>query len=119
MGDVRRHFRPEFINRIDEIVVFHALGREHIRDIARIQLRRLEKRLADRDLRLTVTDSALDEIAKVGFDALFGARPLKRAIQQMIENPVARLVLEGRFKPGDEVPVDCVDGEFRFGRVVH
>jgi ATP-dependent Clp protease ATP-binding subunit ClpB len=119
MGDVRRHFRPEFINRIDEIVVFHALGREHIRDIARIQLRRLEKRLADRDLRLTVTDSALDEIAKVGFDALFGARPLKRAIQQMIENPVARLVLEGRFKPGDEVPVDFADGDFRFSRVVH
>jgi ATP-dependent Clp protease ATP-binding subunit ClpB len=119
MGEVRRHFRPEFINRIDEIVVFHALGREHIRDIARIQLQRLERRLADRDLRLTVTDQALDEIAKVGFDPLYGARPLKRAIQQMIENPVARLVLEGRFQPGDEVPVDHTDGDFRFGRVVH
>jgi ATP-dependent Clp protease ATP-binding subunit ClpB len=119
MGEVRRHFRPEFINRIDEIVVFHALGREHIRDIARIQLHRLEKRLADRDLRLSVTDQALDEVAKVGFDALYGARPLKRAIQQMIENPVARLVLEGRFQPGDEVPVDYSEGEFRFGRVVH
>jgi ATP-dependent Clp protease ATP-binding subunit ClpB len=119
MGEVRRHFRPEFINRIDEIVVFHALGREHIRDIARIQLQRLERRLADRDLRLTVTDQALDEIAKVGFDPLYGARPLKRAIQQMIENPVARLVLEGRFQPGDEVPVDHTEGDFRFGRVVH
>jgi ATP-dependent Clp protease ATP-binding subunit ClpB len=119
MGEVRRHFRPEFVNRIDEIVVFHALGREHIREIARIQLQRLERRLADRDLRLTVTDQALDEIAKVGFDALYGARPLKRAIQQMIENPVARLVLEGRFQSGDEVPVDYREGDFRFGRVVH
>jgi len=119
MGEVRRHFRPEFINRIDEIVVFQALGRAHIRNIARIQLERLEKRLADRDLRLAVTDQALDEIAKVGFDAIYGARPLKRAIQQVIENPVARLVLEGRFQPGDEVPVDYAEGEFRFGRVVH
>ncbi len=119
MGEVRKHFRPEFVNRIDEIVVFHALGREHIRDIARIQLQRLEKRLADRDLRLTMTDSALEELAKVGFDPLYGARPLKRAIQQMIENPVARLVLGGRFKPGDEIPVDFSGDEFRFGRVVH
>ena len=119
MGEVRKHFRPEFINRIDEIVVFHALGREHIRDIARIQLSRLEKRLADRDMSLSVSDEALDEIAKVGFDPLYGARPLKRAIQQFIENPVARLVLEGRFGPKDVVPVDFSDGEFRFGRVVH
>ncbi len=119
MGEVRKHFRPEFINRIDEIVVFHALGREHIRDIARIQLSRLEKRLADRDMSLSVSDVALDEIAKVGFDPLYGARPLKRAIQQHIENPVARLVLEGRFGPKDVVPVDFSDGEFRFGRVVH
>ena len=119
MGEVRKHFRPEFINRIDEIVVFHALGRDHIRHIARIQLARLEKRLADREMTLSVTDTALDEVAKVGFDPLYGARPLKRAIQQHIENPVARLVLEGRFGPNDEIPVDFVNGEFRFGRIVH
>ena len=119
MGEVRKHFRPEFINRIDEIVVFHSLGREHIREIARLQLVRLEKRLAEREMALTVTDAALDEVAKVGFDPLYGARPLKRAIQQFIENPVARLVLEGRFGPKDEVPVDFVNGEFRFGRIVH
>jgi ATP-dependent Clp protease ATP-binding subunit ClpB len=119
MGEVRKHFRPEFINRIDELVVFHALGRDHIRNIARIQLGRLEKRLADREMTLSVTDAALDEVAKVGFDPLYGARPLKRAIQQHIENPVARLVLEGRFGPKDEVPVDFVNGAFRFGRIVH
>ena len=119
MGEVRKHFRPEFINRIDELVVFHALGRDHIRNIARIQLARLEKRLAEREMTLSVTDAALDEVAKVGFDPLYGARPLKRAIQQHIENPVARLVLEGRFGPKDEVPVDFINGEFRFGRLVH
>jgi ATP-dependent Clp protease ATP-binding subunit ClpB len=119
MGEVRRHFRPEFINRIDEIVVFHALGTEHIRNIARIQLKRLEQRLAEREMSLSVSEAALEEVAKVGFDPLYGARPLKRAIQQFIENPVARLVLEGRFGPKDEVPVDFVDGQFRFGRVVH
>ncbi|MFZ9507079.1 MAG: ATP-dependent chaperone ClpB [Burkholderiaceae bacterium] len=119
MGEVRKHFRPEFINRIDEIVVFHALARDHIRHIARIQLARLEQRLADREMTLSVTDAALDEVAKVGFDPLYGARPLKRAIQQHIENPVARLVLEGRFGPKDEIPVDFSNGEFRFGRIVH
>jgi len=119
MGEVRKHFRPEFINRIDELVVFHALGRDHIRNIARIQLARLEKRLAEREMTLSVTDAALDEVAKVGFDPLYGARPLKRAIQQHIENPVARLVLEGRFGPKDEVPVDFMNGEFRFARLVH
>ncbi len=119
MGEVKRHFRPEFINRIDEIVVFHALGREHIRSIARIQLKRLEQRLHERDLALTVTDRALDEIAKVGFDPVFGARPLKRAIQQHIENPVAKSILEGRFAPKDVVPVDFRDGRFVFERVVH
>jgi ATP-dependent Clp protease ATP-binding subunit ClpB len=119
MGEVKRHFRPEFINRIDEIVVFHALAAEHIRSIAKIQLGRLERRLAERDLVLTVTDRALDEIAKVGFDPVYGARPLKRAIQQHIENPVARAILEGRFGPKDVVPVDVEDGRFVFERTVH
>jgi ATP-dependent Clp protease ATP-binding subunit ClpB len=119
MGEVRNHFRPEFINRIDEIVVFHALAAEHIRSIAKIQLRRLEQRLADRDLVLTVTDRALDELAKVGFDPVFGARPLKRAIQQHLENPMSRAMLEGRYAPNDVVPVDFDGTKFVFERTVH
>jgi ATP-dependent Clp protease ATP-binding subunit ClpB len=119
MGEVKNHFRPEFINRIDEIVIFHALGRDHVRSIAQIQLDRLAQRLAERDLRLEISDEALDEIAKVGFDPLYGARPLKRAIQAQIENPVAKLILEGRFGPNDVVPVDLQNGEFSFSRVVH
>jgi ATP-dependent Clp protease ATP-binding subunit ClpB len=120
MEEVRQHFRPEFINRIDEIVVFHALGADHIRSIARIQLGRLEQRLAERDLVLAVTERALDELAKVGFDPVYGARPLRRAIQQHIENPVARRILEGRFGPKDVVPVDydATQG-FVFERTVH
>jgi ATP-dependent Clp protease ATP-binding subunit ClpB len=119
MGEVRRHFRPEFINRIDEIVVFHALDSTQIRSIAQIQLRRLEQRLAAQDMKLEVSDAALAEVAKVGFDPMYGARPLKRAIQQEIENPVARLVLEGRFGPKDVIPVDFKNGEFAFDRIVH
>jgi ATP-dependent Clp protease ATP-binding subunit ClpB len=90
-----------------------------VRSIAQIQLDRLAQRLAERDLRLEVSDEALDEIAKVGFDPLYGARPLKRAIQSQIENPVAKLILEGRFAPNDVVPVDLQNGEFSFARVVH
>jgi ATP-dependent Clp protease ATP-binding subunit ClpB len=119
MGEVRRHFRPEFINRIDEIVVFNALDEKNIKAIARIQLRRLEKRLETMDMKLDVSEAALDEIAKVGFDPLYGARPLKRAIQENIENPIARLVLEGRYGPKDVIPVDYAKGHFRFERVVH
>ena len=119
MGEVRKHFRPEFINRIDEIVVFNALDEKNIKAIARIQLRRLEQRLAAMDMKLEVSEAALDEIAKVGFDPLYGARPLKRAIQENIENPIARLVLEGRYGPKDVIPVDYTKGHFRFERVVH
>jgi ATP-dependent Clp protease ATP-binding subunit ClpB len=118
-NEVKTHFRPEFLNRIDETVVFHALDAKHIESIARIQLKVLEQRLEKMDMKLDVSPEALAEIAKVGFDPVFGARPLKRAIQQRIENPVARLVLEGRFGPKDVVPVDFKDGEFEFGRVVH
>jgi ATP-dependent Clp protease ATP-binding subunit ClpB len=119
MGEVRKHFRPEFVNRIDEIVVFHALDASQIKAIAKIQLKRLEQRLAAQDIKLDISEAALAEIAKVGFDPLYGARPLKRAIQQQIENPVARLVLEGRFGPNDVIPVDVRKGEFTFDRVVH
>ncbi|MBQ0958759.1 ATP-dependent chaperone ClpB [Ideonella sp. 4Y11] len=118
-GEVKQHFRPEFLNRIDETVVFHALDQQHIESIARIQLKALEARLAKMEMALDVSPEALAEIAKVGFDPVFGARPLKRAIQQRIENPVARLILEGRFGPKDTIPV-VVDGDrFSFGRTVH
>jgi ATP-dependent Clp protease ATP-binding subunit ClpB len=119
MGEVRKNFRPEFVNRIDEIVVFHGLGQKHIASIAKIQLRRLEQRLAAQDMVLTVSEAALDEIAKAGFDPVYGARPLKRAIQAQIENPVAKLVLEGKVGPKDVVPVDFRDGRFTFDRTVH
>jgi ATP-dependent Clp protease ATP-binding subunit ClpB len=119
MAEVRGHFRPEFINRIDEIVVFNALDRARIADIARIQLRRLESRLAAQDMKLVVSDAAIAEIAKVGFDPLYGARPLKRAIQQQIENPLAQRLLEGKIGPKDVVPVDFRDGNFTFERTVH
>ena len=114
MGVVRSHFRPEFINRIDEVVVFHGLDAKHIRDISVIQLKSLEKRLAERDLKLEVSEAALDELAKVGFDPLYGARPLKRAIQQKLENPIAKRVLEGRYAPNETIPVDFRDGHFTF-----
>jgi len=118
-GEVKTHFRPEFLNRIDETVVFHALDEANIREIAKIQLKLLEGRLEKLEMKLEVSDEALAEIAKVGFDPVFGARPLKRAIQSRIENPVAKLILQGRFGPKDVVPVDVRDGQFEFGRVVH
>jgi ATP-dependent Clp protease ATP-binding subunit ClpB len=117
--EVKQHFRPEFLNRIDEVVVFHALDHRHIESIAKIQLKVLEARLAKMDLQLDVSPPALAELAKAGFDPVFGARPLKRAIQQRLENPVAKLILEGRFGPKDVIPVDVQDGEFVFERVVH
>ncbi len=117
--EVKQHFRPEFLNRIDEVVVFHALDKSNISSIARIQLKVLESRLEKMDMKLDVSAGALQELAKVGFDPAFGARPLKRAIQQRIENPVSKLILEGRFGPKDVIPVDVVDGEFSFERTVH
>lgn len=117
--EVKNHFRPEFLNRIDETVVFHALDAQHIESIAKIQLRFLEQRLEKMDMKLDVSPTALVELAKVGFDPVFGARPLKRAIQQRIENPVAKLILEGRFGPKDVIPVGVEEGRFVFERVVH
>ena len=114
--EVKAHFRPEFLNRIDEVVVFHALGEKEIADIARIQLRGLEGRLAQLDMRLDVSSEALAEIAREGFDPVFGARPLKRAIQQRIENPLAKLILEGRFGPKDVIPVNLKNGQIVFER---
>ncbi|WP_077033700.1 ATP-dependent chaperone ClpB [Pelomonas sp. KK5] len=118
-GEIKTHFRPEFLNRIDEVVVFHALDNKNIASIAKIQLHTLEQRLEKLDMKLDVSDAALAELAKVGFDPAFGARPLKRAIQQRVENPLSRLILEGKFGPKDVIPVDVAEGEFTFGRVVH
>jgi ATP-dependent Clp protease ATP-binding subunit ClpB len=114
MGEVKTHFRPEFVNRIDEIVVFHALGEEHIKSIARIQLGVLQKRLAKMDYGLEVGDAALSELAKVGFDPVYGARPLKRAIQSELENPLAKAILEGRFAPKDTIVADWKAGKMVF-----
>src|SRR5918992_1295754 len=114
MGEVKTHFRPEFVNRIDEIVVFHALGDEHIKSIARIQLRILEQRLAKMDYGFEISDAAVSELAKVGFDPVYGARPLKRAIQSEIENPLAKAILDGRFAPKETIYVDWRGGKMVF-----
>jgi ATP-dependent Clp protease ATP-binding subunit ClpB len=116
MGEVKNYFRPEFINRIDEVVVFHALDEKNIRSIARIQMHSLEKRLAAMEMKLEVTDAALAEVANAGFDPVFGARPLKRAIQAQIENPLAKAILEGKFAAKDTVKVDCKSGVMRFDK---
>lgn len=114
LGVVQAHFRPEFINRLDEIVVFRPLDKTQIRAIARIQLTYLEKRLAERQLKLEVSDAALALLGNVGFDPVYGARPLKRAIQQQLENPLARQILEGRFQSGDTVEVAAEGGQLVF-----
>ncbi len=118
-SEVRQHFRPEFLNRIDDVIVFHALDRVNIRSIAQIQLARLNERLVKLEMTLDVSVAALEQIAKTGYDPLFGARPLKRVIQQEIENPVAKLILAGRFGAKDVIPVDVDNGKFTFERVVH
>jgi ATP-dependent Clp protease ATP-binding subunit ClpB len=116
LGEVKAQFRPEFINRIDEIVVFHALGEKHIESIARIQLGYLQKRLAQMEMKLEVSDAALKVIAEAGFDPVYGARPLKRAIQSQIENPLAKHILEGRFAAKDVILVNAKMGAMTFDR---
>ena len=116
MGEVKTHFRPEFVNRIDEVVVFHALGEANIKSIAAIQLQYLAKRLAAMDMQLELTDVAIAEIANAGFDPVYGARPLKRAIQSEIENPLAREILAGNFVAKDVVKVDAKAGKIVFSK---
>ncbi|MCI0511127.1 ATP-dependent Clp protease ATP-binding subunit ClpB [Chromohalobacter marismortui] len=116
MSVVSDHFRPELINRIDEVVVFHALGQEQIQSIASIQLDRLQARLAEHEIRLEVSDDALAQLAVVGFDPVFGARPLKRAIQSRIENPLAQELLAGHFAAGDTIHVTTEDGHLVFAK---
>jgi len=116
MEVVRQHFRPEFINRIDEAVVFHPLGSQHIRDIAKIQVKRLLARIAERGMKIELTDAALNHLALSGFDPVYGARPLKRSIQTLVENPLARAILDGQFVPGDAIRVDYRDKGLVFDR---
>lgn len=116
MDEVKRYFRPEFVNRIDEVVVFHALDQKHIKSIAQIQLQYLEKRLAALDMYLRVSDAAFAELSRAGFDPVFGARPLKRAIQAQIENPLAKEILEGHFAAKDTIIVDYDHGQVRFSK---
>ncbi|MCA1855180.1 ATP-dependent chaperone ClpB [Massilia oculi] len=118
MAEVRGHFRPEFINRIDEIVVFHALDEKNIGAIAKIQLHNLEERLAKMEMQLDIDDEALQKIAEAGYDPVYGARPLKRAIQQQIENPLSKAILAGRFGPKDTIPVRVRGGNLVFGEQV-
>jgi ATP-dependent Clp protease ATP-binding subunit ClpB len=118
MAEVKTYFRPEFINRIDEVVVFHALDEKNIASIARIQLHYLEQRVAKMEMKLEVSDEALMELAHEGFDPVYGARPLKRAIQQQIENPLAKEILSGRFGPKDVIRVDVEGGRIVFEQVI-
>jgi ATP-dependent Clp protease ATP-binding subunit ClpB len=111
LAEVKTFFRPEFINRIDEVVVFHALDEKHIAGIARIQLEYLEKRLARLEMSMEITDAALADIAQAGFDPVFGARPLKRAIQERIENPLSKAILDGQFGPHDRIHIDVEQGK--------
>jgi ATP-dependent Clp protease ATP-binding subunit ClpB len=111
---VGAHFRPEFINRIDEAVVFHPLEKSQIRGIADIQLQLLRDRLKDRDLGFEMSDGAIERLVEVGYDPIFGARPLKRAIQRSIENPLAQDILAGRFMPGSTIVAEVKDGELVF-----
>jgi ATP-dependent Clp protease ATP-binding subunit ClpB len=111
---LREFFRPEFLNRIDEVVEFHPLSREQIGEIVELQLRRLRERLADRGLSLELTDEAKELVAEAGWDPTYGARPLKRALQRLVENPLAMRLLEGDFAEGDTVRVDSDNGELVF-----
>ncbi len=117
MTIVGQHFRPEFVNRIDDIIVFHALSRDHVHGIARVQMRHLQERLESRDMKLHLGEEALEHLAQAGFDPVYGARPLRRAIQSKIENPLAKEILSGNFVTGDEIEVVWHNGEFQFAKI--
>jgi len=116
MDDLRQAFRPEFLNRLDETVIFHRLGREELRGIVDIQLQRFVDRLADRDLNVDLSEEAKDFLGNIGYDPTYGARPLKRAIQRHLENPLAQELLAGRFEAGDTIVVGVQDGALWFER---
>jgi ATP-dependent Clp protease ATP-binding subunit ClpB len=115
LAEVKSNFRPEFVNRIDEIVVFHALDEKNIGAIAKIQLKGLEQRLGKMEMALDISEEALQKIAEAGFDPVYGARPLKRAIQQQIENPLSKDILAGRFGPKDTIRIGVRGGQLVFG----
>ena len=117
MAAVSQHFRPEFINRIDELVVFHSLEKAQIRGIADIQLDRLRARLSERDLSLSIDDTAFDQLIEAGFDPVYGARPLKRAIQQQVENTLAQKILAGDFVAGDTILIKAENGHLLFEKM--
>ena len=116
MNEVAQEFRPEFINRIDESIVFHPLAKEHIKHIANIQIEHLRKRLASKEITLEIGDKGMDYLAETGFDPIYGARPLKRAVQQELENPLAQALLEGKFKPGSIINIQVKDGNLEFNQ---
>ena len=116
MAGLRKHFRPEFLNRVDEIILFHTLRKNELRQIVEIQVKRIERLLAEQKISLKLTAATLDHIAEVGYDPVYGARPLKRAIQKELENPLANKILENKFVSGDVVVIDCVDGGLVFGK---
>jgi ATP-dependent Clp protease ATP-binding subunit ClpB len=113
---LRAQFRPEFLNRVDEIIVFHPLSREHMRTIIDIQLRGLVKRLEDRKIRVELSDRAKDMLIAEGYDPIYGARPLKRTLQRQVLDPLAMRVLEGEFREGDVVRIDAAGGELQFAK---
>jgi len=114
MEVVGSRFRPEFINRIDDAIVFHPLAQEHIRAITEIQLQQLQVRLTDRDIKLEFSDAALNKLSEAGFDPVYGARPLKRTIQELIENPLAQALLSGDIKTGDKIDIDLIEDKINF-----
>jgi ATP-dependent Clp protease ATP-binding subunit ClpB len=114
MEIVAQQFRPEFINRVDDVVVFHPLSHKHIRAIVDIQLGYLHERLAERDMKIILYDAAREKLADAGFDPVYGARPLKRAIQQQVENPLAQEILQGKFRPGDTIEVGVAEDHLEF-----
>jgi ATP-dependent Clp protease ATP-binding subunit ClpB len=114
MEIVSQHFRPEFINRVDDVIVFHPLSREHIRSIVDIQLSYLRARLVDREIQIYLSDAAKDKLTEAGFDPVYGARPLKRAIQQQVENPLAQKILQGMFKSGDVIEIGVKENQMEF-----
>ena len=116
MAELKRHFRPEFLNRVDDVIIFQSLDEDELARIVEIQISRLEKRLAQQNLTLDVDAAAKKLLAKEGYDPQFGARPLKRAVQEQLLNPLSLRLLEGEFKPGDKIKVTVKDGELVFDR---
>lgn len=111
MEAMRAHFRPEFLNRVDEFIIFHSLRKDQLRQIVQLQVQRLQQRLSDRHINLSLTEKAIDFLAEVGYDPVYGARPLKRAIQKQLETPIAKAILRGDFFDGDTILVDVGENE--------